>query len=465
MAKSREQYIAENSESNYDDDLISFSLIDEDTIKRREREGDVSTPFMRTKKYLDIPKDERWNTKQLNSKLLQGILNGDPIPKIAQSFLDVVNNNESAAMRNARTMITQAECGGRQDSYENLAEQGVIQKKVWIATPDDRTRESHIEIDGEEVDIDDNFSNGCAYPADPAGDAEEVYNCRCSMRTHIIGFRRDDGTIVDVGYDRDKTLHDKQMAEEKERRGIEQEHEQERSREAEAEELHGDIEEYERLKTRAENNHITHKEVETLKNQLSDDEIIDKLAGGDMTKGSCASLALSYCGNKAGLDVTDYRDGKSREMFSHGGWKNAIKTADADVQGGVVNKEATGVAKELKNIDKNTEYMLVCGKHAAIIKDTDDGGLQYLEMQSKNKNGWHPFSYTREYTFLGREVKEKHTVADTLHERFGCRKSVGGTYTLAPVKSFKNTKEFRDILGYINTDKDKQHKGEAGSVK
>ena len=220
MAKSREQYIAENSESNYDDDLISFSLIDEDTIKRREREGDISTSFMHTQKYLDIPKDERWNTKQLNSKLLAGILNGDSVDKIAQSFIDVVGNNESAAMRNARTMITQAECGGRQDSYENLAEQGVVQKKVWIATPDDRTRESHIEIDGEEVDIDESFSNGCNYPADPAGDAEETYNCRCSMRTHIIGFRRDDGTIVEVGHDRDKTMHDKQMAEEKERRGM-----------------------------------------------------------------------------------------------------------------------------------------------------------------------------------------------------------------------------------------------------
>lgn len=221
MAKSREQYIAENSEYNYDQDLVSFSLIDEDVIKRREREGDVSTPFMRTKKYLNIPKDERWNTKQLNSKLLQGILNGDPIPKIAQSFLDVVNNNESAAMRNARTMITQAECGGRQDSYENLAEQGVVQKKVWIATPDDRTRESHIDIDGEEVDIDDTFSNGCAYPADPSGDASEVYNCRCSMRTHIIGIRRPDGTIIEIGAERDDTMHDRQMQEEKERRGIE----------------------------------------------------------------------------------------------------------------------------------------------------------------------------------------------------------------------------------------------------
>lgn len=217
MAKSREQYIWENSESNYDEDLISFSLIDEATIKRRQREGDIKLPSRK----VDVPKDERWNTKQLNSKLLQGILNGDSIPNIAKSLLDVIGNNEASAVRNARTMITQAECGGRQDSYEDLADQGVVQKKVWIATPDDRTRESHIEIDGEEVDVDDNFSNGLAYPADPSGEPEEVWNCRCSIRTHIIGFRREDGTIVEVGRERDDTMHSRQMAEEKERRGIE----------------------------------------------------------------------------------------------------------------------------------------------------------------------------------------------------------------------------------------------------
>ena len=116
-------------------------------------------------------------------------------------------------------MTTAAENAGRIDSYKNLEKQGVVQKKVWIATPDDRTRESHLEIDGEEVGINQEFSNGCMFPGDPdCDDPGEVLNCRCSMRTHIVGFRRADGSISKVNYGRDETTHDAQIQAEKEER-------------------------------------------------------------------------------------------------------------------------------------------------------------------------------------------------------------------------------------------------------
>lgn len=214
MAKSRNQYIAENSDYNYDEDLIAFSLIDKATVTG-------------LKKTVNETKDEDWNIKQLNSKLLQGILNGDPVQKIADSFLTVVGNNKASAERNARTMVTGAENKGRLDSYENLAGQGVVQKKVWIATPDDRTRESHFEIDGEEVDIDQAFSNGLMFPGDQSGDPSEWWNCRCSMRDHIVGFVKPDGSIKYVNGDRGDTLHSKQMQEEKERRETENKSSQE----------------------------------------------------------------------------------------------------------------------------------------------------------------------------------------------------------------------------------------------
>jgi uncharacterized protein with gpF-like domain len=212
MAKSRAKYIEENAEEIFS--RVSFSLIDKPTVARLQKLGNIKLP----KRNIDVPKDMRWNTKQLNSKLLAGILNGYSIPKLANSLIDVIGNNKASATRNARTMITQAECGGRQDSYKDLANKGVVQKKVWIATPDDRTRESHLMLDGEEVDIDEEFSNGLMFPADPSGEPEEVYNCRCSMRTHIIGFKRADGSISRVAQGRDTTMHSKQMEAEKERR-------------------------------------------------------------------------------------------------------------------------------------------------------------------------------------------------------------------------------------------------------
>ena len=213
MAKSKEQYIAERTD-DYEGDLYTFELVDAHTVERLQRDGDVQLPY----KDLDKIKDERWNTKQFASRLLQGILNGDSVPSIAERLLDVVGYNEASAMRNARTMTTACENRGRQDSYDELADKGVVQKKVWIATPDDRTRESHLALDGEEVDIDDTFGNGLKYPADPDGDMSEVYNCRCSMRDKIVGFRKKDGHIEYIGRGRDTTTHSDQIAQERARR-------------------------------------------------------------------------------------------------------------------------------------------------------------------------------------------------------------------------------------------------------
>ena len=207
-------------------DRVVFNTLNRETVDRLRRQGDIKLP----PKKLDIPKDKKWNTKILNSMLLQGIENGSSMKDIAKSIFPeimsksnpleagIIHKNEVSAIRNARTMVTNAENQGRLDSYEDLAEKGVVMKKVWIATPDDRTRASHLEIDGEEVDIDEKFSNGCECPGDPNGPPEEVWNCRCSMRSHIIGFRKKDGSIREVNYKRDETMHKEQMQEEKERR-------------------------------------------------------------------------------------------------------------------------------------------------------------------------------------------------------------------------------------------------------
>lgn len=58
---------------------------------------------------------------------------------------------------------------------------GIELKKQWLATLDGRTRHSHAKLDGETIDTNKTFSNGCKYPGDPDGVAEEIYNCRCTL--------------------------------------------------------------------------------------------------------------------------------------------------------------------------------------------------------------------------------------------------------------------------------------------
>ena len=206
---------------------------------------------------------------------------------------------------------------------------------------------------------------------------------------------------------------------------------------------------------------IEHREVGLLKKYLSDDEIIKKLSGADRTDGSCASLAFAYTGNKNGLDVTDYRGGQSREFFSTNGYiKKIMKLDGVKCQTVKVKKEAFDTAKIIKELPVDKEYYLAVGKHAAIIKNTEKG-VMYLELQSSRENGWKYFA------------SDGRTTSETLMKRFGARKTVDRQFgkvwekevVLAEVDSFKDNEEFRDILGYINTAKDKQKKGEGGYAK
>ena len=174
-------------------------------------------------KKLDMVKDMSWNTRQINSSVLQGVLQGESITKISQRLLPIVNNNEAASVRTARTMVTGAENRGRQDRYEDYESQGVEMMKVWIATPDGRTRDWHISMDGQEVPVNEMFIDGhgneLEYPGDDGAEPETVYNCRCSMRSHLIGIRGSDGRVTKFKeYDRSGSLHEKQMKAEKERR-------------------------------------------------------------------------------------------------------------------------------------------------------------------------------------------------------------------------------------------------------
>lgn len=197
-----------------------LKIVNEDVVKKMITEGDIKMPNL--KKRLSIPKDMRWNTKKINSSVLQGILQGDSMDKIAERLLPIMGNNEIASIRNARTLTTAAENSGRLDSYERLEEEGIIMKKVWIATADDRTRESHLAMDGQEVDIDEPFVDGdnneLMYPADPTAEPETVYNCRCSMRTHIVGFKKADGDIEKIDFERSESRHDREIQAEKENR-------------------------------------------------------------------------------------------------------------------------------------------------------------------------------------------------------------------------------------------------------
>ena len=159
-------------------------------------------------KEVDVPEDKKWNQTKINREITTGMLKGESIPKVSDRLRRVTDMDKNAATRNARTAMTAAENVGRSESAEELKEMGIPVEEVWSATFDKRTRETHILLDGTVKDENGFFGEGILlhplrYPADPDGDPEEIYNCRCRLNIQIKG----------IDHSNDKELYEKFMKE------------------------------------------------------------------------------------------------------------------------------------------------------------------------------------------------------------------------------------------------------------
>lgn len=82
------------------------------------------------------------------------------------------------AMRIARTEVGSA---AGEAQREAAAQSGYVSKKQFIATMDDRVRDSHAEMNNEIRNFDEPYSNGQMYPGDTStGNPADFINCRCA---------------------------------------------------------------------------------------------------------------------------------------------------------------------------------------------------------------------------------------------------------------------------------------------
>lgn len=207
------------------------------------------------------------------------------------------------------------------------------------------------------------------------------------------------------------------------------------------------------VREKAMSQNITYNHVKPLKFELNDEEIAMKLAGGDDTKGSCASLALAFAANRIGLDVTDFRGGSSQNLFSKSYTLEVI--AEKSDKNSVILPQGHAYADDvdsmLSKMKPGKEYYFTAACHAAIMRVTEQGQMEYLEMQSgRGNNGW-----------------RKYEGEETLVSRFGYKTKDAHKYdsVLFDIETLKGNKDFADMMGYINTKPDKQKKSEKGDIK
>ena len=174
----------------------SFTLVDADTVRSLAVTDTSLLPY----KEIDPAKDIPWNMKKINAETLQGILQGESMDKIAKRLRNVQEMNKTQAIRSARTIVTGAECKGRQDSYQRAKDDGIILRKYWLATYDKRARDWHKEAGNDyteekAIEIDDFFivdGENMLHPGDAMHGASghNLYNCRCSIASKVVGFKK-----------------------------------------------------------------------------------------------------------------------------------------------------------------------------------------------------------------------------------------------------------------------------------
>lgn len=184
---------------------------------------------------------------------------------------------------------------------------------------------------------------------------------------------------------------------------------------------------------------VEYREVKMHEKQPTESDIIARVGGGDRTTGSCASLAFAWAANKGGMDVLDFRGGKSLNYFCK--MSNLMQICD---KLGGYSAWATGI-QMMKQTEIGKQYYLAIGRHAAIVRQVSKGKYEYLELQSAYSNGWKPLD------------------GKTFGWRFSARGKDYGL--LIDIEVLQKDSGFRKMVGYINTAESEQNKGTSGTIK
>lgn len=176
---------------------------------------------------------------------------------------------------------------------------------------------------------------------------------------------------------------------------------------------------------------IEYNEVKKLEKVLTEQQIIEKLGSIDPTGGSCSSQALAYIANKYGLDVKDFRGGRSSAFFADN--DNIKRLAKVGCFAVKKNNGFKNAAALLQHVEAGKEYYFTCGRHVAIIRKKGNN-FEFLELQKKpENNGFKPL------TSLDLKKRFKTTENFKLHDY------------LIDIEKLKDSPKFRELLGFLNT--------------
>ena len=134
--------------------------------------------------------------RSFDGAVRRAIRDGTPIPpetieRMVASYIRRYERYRAETI--ARTEAIRSISQGRQAEWEQLLEAGFPPerlRRVWRATRDHRTRDTHRSLDGQERGLNEAFESPSRarlmYPGDPGAPAAETINCRCTLELRIL---------------------------------------------------------------------------------------------------------------------------------------------------------------------------------------------------------------------------------------------------------------------------------------
>jgi len=371
-------------------------------------------------------------SKIVEDQISEGMLLGEHPDKLSRRIQNVEEISAVRANRMARTTVTAVSNDAQMDSYRKHG----VRRYEFRAMFNERTCSKCGSLDGRIFNLDDKRPGINFPPIHP--------NCRCTTGAALSKEVKDRLKENAIKNGHALPLRDQMTFDEWKKQSVgPTQPKKERSKKVVPKLPETDSE---KLLQKLD---VEYRPVSKLEEPITSNEIVTKIGGPDRTAGSCSSLALAYAGNRNGLDVTDYRGGESREVFSE---RRTLREI-VKITGGKTLEGTNDVkiAKQLldENVVEGREYYFAAGKHAAIVRKVETG-YEYLELQSsEDRNGFKPLNAT------------------ILHDRFKCRKK--GSYKLdsfiIDTEAMRDNPQLERLLGYINTKADRQMKGVGGYAK
>lgn len=157
---------------------LSFNLLDPRVVQFLDEQAGIYIKSVRNINETTI--------KQLREELIEGVRSGESIYDLSKRVNKVFEDAKGyRAERIARTETLRSFNMAHYTAFS----QANIEYHEWVATRDDRVRDSHMATDGQIVRVGDYFVLGSGaralYPGDPSLPPDECINCRCTIAAVI----------------------------------------------------------------------------------------------------------------------------------------------------------------------------------------------------------------------------------------------------------------------------------------